>query len=63
MTGTFALLRGDEIRKPHLSGELKCAHEAEPQIGVPVARFVVVTIGRAQVLRIVVPATATDHAV
>ena len=40
-----------------------CTHKAEPHVVVPVARVVVVAIRGTQVLRVVVPTTATNNAV
>lgn len=49
------------VNNSHLA--LFCTHQAEAEIVVAVAGRVVVAVGRPQVPRIVVPATATIHAV
>ncbi len=41
----------------------KCTQQAEPDIVVAITRIVVVTVGRTQVLRIVVPTATTYDAV
>ena len=46
------------IRKRHFTGQKCCTHEAETDIGVAIARIVVVAISRPQVLGIVVPTAA-----
>jgi len=40
-----------------------CTHKAQTKIVVAVVRMIVVTLGRTQILRIVVPGAATYHAV
>jgi len=49
------------VNPPHLA--LFCTHKTNPEVVVAIAGRIVVAIRRTQVLRVVVPAAATIHAV
>ncbi len=46
-----------------MGAQIQCTHQAETKIVVTIPRRIVVAIGRAQVLRIVVPGAAPNNAV
>ena len=57
-------MRANVIHRRHSLAKLcVCTHKAETQIVVAIPRPVVVTVTGAQVLRIVVPAAATNNAI